>query len=270
MKQLPTAMAQAGARLLRDRRPDHRPTLLVLGTAHFANPRRDFINFEVEDVLADRRQREIVALVEQLATFRPTHVAVEFPLVRQDDLDKRYQDLRKDRYQLSRNEVDQLGLRLAATLGLERICAVDWNEGPPGDVEHYDWGAYAQSHGQETFLSAMKDPQYARSTCPPLGEQTIVGWIRELNEPERLAASHRAHFDIASIGDEAQQPGANWVGHWYARNLRIFWNLVRLTERPEDRVLVVCGQGHAYLLRQFAIESGAFRLIDVAQVLQER
>jgi len=34
-------------------------------------------------------------------------------------------------------------------------------------------------------------------------------------------------------------------------------------------VLVVYGYGHAYLLRQFAAESGAFRVVDVGDVLKE-
>ena len=35
-------------------------------------------------------------------------------------------------------------------------------------------------------------------------------------------------------------------------------------------ILGVYGQGHAYLLRQFATESGAFRLVDVDAVLKNK
>ena len=46
--------------------------------------------------------------------------------------------------------------------------------------------------------------------------------------------------------------------------------IVRAADRPGDRMLVVYGYGHAYLLRQFAAESGAFRVVDVASVLEEK
>jgi hypothetical protein len=89
-----------------------------------------------------------------------------------------------------------------------------------------------------------------------------------MNRPQAILDNHRMYFDIATLGDSESQPGAAWVGTWYARNLRIFANLTRLTASPQDRILVIYGAGHAYLLRQFAIESNAFRLVDVDQVLK--
>ena len=71
-----TAAAQEPP-LLRDRTSDERPTLLILGAAHFANPGRDHNNIAVEDITTPARQREIEAVVQQLADFRPTHVAIE-------------------------------------------------------------------------------------------------------------------------------------------------------------------------------------------------
>lgn len=263
-------IAQDDIRLLRDRESDQRPALAVLGTAHFANPGRDLINREVEDVLSDRRQAEMLRLVEQLASFQPTHVAVEWPGDSREELDSRYRDFREGQYQLGRSEVDQIGLRLADMLDLERVYAVDWNGDPPGGFdEDYDWYSYAQSQGEDALLAAISDPEGASESHVPLEEQTIATWLGQLNEPERLAASHRMYFDIAMIGDEERQPGANWVGHWYARNLRIFRNLVALTDRPEDRILVIYGRGHAYLLRQFAVESGAFELVDLEEILDQ-
>jgi hypothetical protein len=37
-------------------------------------------------------------------------------------------------------------------------------------------------------------------------------------------------------------------------------NLTRLVGSPDERILLIIGAGHAYLLRQFARESGFFRL----------
>lgn len=262
------AVAQDDTRLLRDRAADQRPTLLVLGIGHLDNPGHDVVNTKVDDVLAPTRQAEINEVVEQLASYRPTHIAVEWPLKKQAALDARYRDYREGKYQLGRGEDEQIGLRLAAKLHLARVYAVDWLEEPPGNDQDYDWVAYGQAHGQKAQVSALLDPKRAIGIVP-LGTQTIGKWLLQLNLPQTLAADHRNYFDWAAIGDTEQQPGANWVGQWYARNLRIFTNLVRATERPEDRMLVVYGSGHAYLLRQFASESGAFRVVDVGSVLKE-
>lgn len=262
------AKAQDGA-LLRDRAPNERPVILILGLSHFANPGRDISNVEVDDVTTPRRQRELQEVAEALAAFNPTHVAVEWERSSQADLDERYGDYRASGYELGRNEVDQLGLRVAAMLNLDRVHAVDWNDYPPGEAELYDWLAFLQDRGENARIDALRDPRRLERYSVTLDEQSIGRWLYQMNEHERLAASNRIYFDIAAVGDGELQPGANWVGHWYARNLRIFSNLVEMARRPTDRVLVIYGQGHAYLLRRFAEESGAFRVVDVADVLDE-
>lgn len=263
-----SAQAQQGVELLRERAPVDRPALLVLGVAHFANPGRDVVSQQVDDVLSAKRQAEIEAVVEQLSRFNPTHVAVEWPANRQEALDARYRAYRQGKYTLSRNEVDQIGLRLAARQGLDRVIAADWNGQSPGDQAAYDWYEYGQSHGQSALVSAVIDPKRVLGQTELAG-QTITSWLRALNEPSALAASHRNYFDIAMIGDAAEQPGAAWVGHWYARNLRIFANLERSASGRGDRVLAIYGAGHAHLLTQFANESGAFDVQPISQFLQE-
>lgn len=263
------ALAKDDTRLLHERTPGQQPSLLVLGSGHLNNPGRDLFNTKVDDVLADPRQKEIAAIVEQLAAFRPTHIAVEWPAKSQARLDARYRDYREGRLQLGRDETDQLALRLAAKSGLSRVYAVDWNEEPPGSDQDYDWPAYGQAHGQKALVAAIGDPKRAIGIVA-LGTQSLGSWLLQLNEPETLLAGHRNYFDWARVGDHERQPGANWVGAWYARNLRIFNNIVDLTDRSQDRILVIYGQGHAYLLRQFATESRALRLVDVDAVLKNR
>src|SRR5687767_2952087 len=87
------------------------PSLLVVGTPHFASAGRHVVNVTVPDVLTPERQREIEAVVDRLAAFRPTRVAVEWDADDQGRLDQRYADYRAGRYSLSANEIDQIGLR---------------------------------------------------------------------------------------------------------------------------------------------------------------
>jgi hypothetical protein len=263
------ASAQDEVRLLRDRAEEERPALLVLGAMHFANPGLDMINVEVENLLSDHRQTEIAAAVDELAAWAPTRIAVEWPEAAQAALDEAYRAYRAGDRALEVREAEQLGFRLAAQLGHERVYAVDWNGAGPGEQAAYDWPAWAEANGQGARVAAIADPTRLGSIVA-LEEQSVGAWLRALNAPERLLANHRIYFDIAAIGDDEAQPGATWVGHWYARNLRIFDNLVDLAPSPEDRVLVIYGQGHAHLLRQFAEESGAFALDDVENVLSGR
>jgi hypothetical protein len=261
------AHPQESVSLIRERAPIDRPALLIVGTGHFANSGRDIKNQQIDDVLAAKRQAEIATLVEQLAAFKPTHIVVEWPADRQAALDARYKAFREGSYTLTRNEIDQVGLRLAAKLKLSRVIAADWNAQSPGDPAAYNWYEYGQAHGQSGLISAIIDPKRMLGDVP-LTDQSLTQWLKTLNAPEALAASHRNYFDIATVGDAAAQPGAAWVGHWYARNLRIFTKLESLDAGRNDRILVLYGAGHAYLLSQFAEESGAFAITPVREVLK--
>lgn len=261
-----SALAGGSSPLLRDRPPTQRPQLLIVGVAHFDSPARDLVNTEVADVLESRRQQELTHLTDRLAAYGPTHVVVEWPKSRQSELDTRYGEFRAGRYALGRSEVDQIGVRLAARAGLAAVHAVDWNGFPPGDIAEYDWHAYAKATDQGDRVEAIRAPTSSRDV-QPLREQPLEQWLLELNAPASLANKHRVYFDYVMFGDDTRQPGSNWVGHWYARNLRIFSNLVRLSSDPMAHIVMVYGVGHAYLLRQFAQESGAFTVVDLREVL---
>jgi hypothetical protein len=253
--------------LLRDRLPHARPSLMVVGTPHLANPGRDVVNAHVDDVLAPARQGEIAAIVDALAAYRPTRVVVEFPVARQSELDQRYAAYRAGTYTLTRDESDQIGLRLAAKLDLPRVYAGDWNGMPPGDEASMDWDAYATRTGKTAVVAAIRDPRTAE--VQDLANTPLPALLARLNTADALAARNRRYFDYAMLGDDAEAPGANWTANWYGRNLRIFARLVRIADARDDRVLVVYGAGHAPLLRQFADQSGAFLVIDPVPYLRD-
>lgn len=239
--------------------------LLIVGAPHFGNPARDVVNVRVPDVLAAERQREIEAVVDRLAAFRPTRVAIEWPADGQVRLDRRYADYRAGRYALTADERDQIGLRLAARLGLERVDAVDWSGDAPGQWSDYDYPAWAEAHGRGAEwrgwvarFQAEADADARLMACTP-----VSAWLRKVNTPEYRLANHRTYFYVARIGDAlGPNPGAAWVGTWYARNLRILNNLLALAPGPQERVVAIYGAGHGYLLDQQARESDAFEVAD--------
>ena len=87
-----------------------------------ANPGRDIFNTQADDVLAPKRQAEIAQLLEVLRKFQPTKIAIESdpngPRPRQ------YIEYLAGTYTLTRNEIDQVGFRLAKELGHKAIYPV--------------------------------------------------------------------------------------------------------------------------------------------------
>lgn len=77
-----------------------------------------------------------------------------------------------------------------------------------------------------------------------------------LNQPEWVRSTHQQFLRYSRIGLGDGYPGANWLGYfWYPRNIKTFVNLTRITESADDRILLIIGAGHTYLIQQFLEES---------------
>jgi len=255
-----SGLGAAPTPLISERPEPQRPTLMVLGSVHLGNPNRDLHDARVDDVLAPERQRQIGRVVDALAAWKPTRVAVEWPHKDQGELDRRYADYRAGRRRLKPDETDQIGLRLAAKLNLPRVEAVDWNENAPGADADYDWQVGAKIGHEEGRLAALSDPKVSEKETRLVQTHTVAGFLRIINRPAYLAGMNRVYYDFALLGGPEVNPGANWVGYWHARNLKILDNLIRLDARPDERILLVIGAGHAHLLDEYAPDSHAFRL----------
>src|SRR6185369_5442370 len=79
-----------------------RATILILGTYHFDNPGQDAVNLQADDVLAPKRQAEIETVIEKLARYGPTKIAIEAPY-RNTTWPDRYKQFVAGSYTLGRN-----------------------------------------------------------------------------------------------------------------------------------------------------------------------
>jgi hypothetical protein len=238
--------------------------VLVLGTYHFANPGLDVVKTEVADVLSVTKQAEIRAVVEAIALFRPTRIAVEHVPAAAARLDSLYRAYRAGRHELSRDETEQLGFRLAAMLQHERVYPIDHRgEFPFGAVMEY-----AQAN-DPAFVRFVQE-EIARITAESNREQRehTVGEILRLgNDPAKLAHGHGAYMRFARVGAGDTYVGAELLSKWYDRNIRIFANLQRLVE-PGDRILVIIGSGHAPILRELITYDPTMLLVEAVDYLR--
>ena len=230
--------------------------VMIVGGYHMSNPGHDVHDVKADDVLASRRQKEIVAITDALARFRPTKVAVEWPA---DIVTERYPKYLAGTLAPSHNEVVQLGFRLAQTAHAEGVWGIDADGEFPWD----ELLAYAKAHGQGGLMEA-EDAELVRETAEEndiLAHGTISQELRHLNDPAHVLHDHQFYRRILRIGSGADQPGATLDADWYKRNFLICANLVQLS-RPGDRIVVFYGSGHAFLLRQCVSETPGFRLIE--------
>lgn len=236
--------------------------VMVVGVFHMSNPGRDIHNVKVDDVLEPKRQAEIAAVTDALARFKPTKIGVEWPA---DVVTERYQQYLAGTLPPSRNEVVQLGFRLA-----KKADANVYSLDADGDFPYERLKNFAETRGFSGLLeqqNAAMQKQVDEQTRL-LAQKGVAGNLRFLNDPARLKNDNAFYRSMLRIGLGADQPGADLVSSWYRRNLRICANLLQLA-KPGDRVVVFFGAGHAFLLRQCVTETPGFQLIEPNDYLPE-
>src|SRR5579875_1064953 len=154
-------------------------SVMVVAGFHMANPSHDMHNVQVPDVLEAKPQAEIAAVTEALSRFGPTAVMVEWPA---DVTSERYAKYMAGTLPPSRNEVVQLGFRLAKTAGLRQVYGIDVD----GQFPYEPVQTFAQAHGQTAILeraNAAIEATVAAET-ELLKTKGIAATLRYLNEPE--------------------------------------------------------------------------------------
>jgi hypothetical protein len=241
-----------------------RPQIMIFGTHHMDNPNLDYIKTNYADVLAEPRQQQVKDLVKRLEAFAPTHVALEVLPERTERLNERYRQYLAGAYTLTRNEVDQVGLRLARTMGHSEVHCIDHHQ----DLDFDGVFQYVAEHGLtelkaeiEALLAELQATQQRLEA-----EESIIDLLRYFNSPEHDDL-HQIYLRPALVGAGDNWIGAEMTANWYARNLKMYANILRLAQRPEDRIFVLVGAGHGALLREFLRQTPQVDLVDPASYL---
>jgi hypothetical protein len=237
--------------------PTKKARVLVLGVFHMDNPGQDMFNLQVDDVLTLKRQKEISDLAEALKKFQPTKIAIEAP-VGSEKVKKQYEDYLAGRYALTRNEIDQIGYRLAKELGHKQVYGIDIR----GDFPFDAIAEFTKKNGKEDALNNLvaEVPKELETMSAILKQGTVTDLLRYINQDEQVRKNHHFYMNLAQFAGNGEFPGPDLLAAWYQRNIRIYSNLHGIIESPEDRVLVIYGSGHLFWLRRDVLDSADLEL----------
>jgi hypothetical protein len=242
--------------------PRSKPEILIVGTYHMNNPGHDIFNSQADDVLSPRRQTEMAELLAVLKTFRPTKVAIE-SVVFDDTRKKQYADYLAGKHTLTRNEIEQVGFRLAKELGHAEIYPVDYD----GDFPWQRLINFAKATGRTKEWDQLVAEMGAhfKQQNEFLPRHTILETLLFMNEDARVATDVGFYFREVHFGEPADYAGADLLTSWYQRNMRIYANITNLIGSPNERILVLYGAGHLGWLRQAAAGDPTVKLRKLAE-----
>ncbi len=227
-----------------------------------ANPGRDIHNMQADDVLSPKRQQEIAQLLEVLKRFHPTKIAIEAD-VGSPRVAREYADYLAGKYTLSPNEIDQIGYRLAKELGQHAVYPVDEEaDFPYGRVVNY-----AKANGLGDKFQAMEAATgvEVKEEGNFLHSHTVLEMFEYLNSDAMSAKGIATYYAFVPYGDPSDYAGPDLLAAWYERNIRIYHNIVKLIDSPDERVLVIYGAGHLGWLQQDVSNDPTVKLRKLAE-----
>ena len=244
--------------------------VMVLGTYHFNNPGLDVVNMASDDVLAENRQAELRLLADRLSQFQPTVIAVEKVRTEEDFIDPGYAGFTETDLETQRNEIVQIGYRVANKLGIDRVYSVDEQDGEIAFFPFDTVQRYAQETGQSEYIEKLiaSLQEDAGGMMKDMEGTSLLELLARHNDVDLTNRMHSEfYYSLMKLADADNHPGAALNYGWYARNALIFSNIAANT-RPGDRVLVIYGAGHNYWLRHFVEATPGFQLVDPLPYLE--
>ncbi|RZJ87610.1 MAG: hypothetical protein EON88_22620, partial [Brevundimonas sp.] len=155
--------------------------VIVVGTFHFDNPGLDLANASIDPVTTPAKQAELAQVAEDLARFRPTAVAVERIAADTATLaDPRWPDFTAATLTTDADERMQVGYRLAARAGVDRVYAID-EQPDEGEHDYFPFdrvAAWAAAHGREAELNALvAEPGQFSAEMEANQRVHTLGWL---------------------------------------------------------------------------------------------
>jgi len=242
-----------------------RPEVLVLGVYHMSNPGRDIFNMKADNVLSHKRQDEIAQVIAALKKFNPTKIVVEQE-VGDEGVQKNYSDYLVGKHELTNNETEQLGFRLAKELGHKSV----YPEDTEGDFPLQRLINYAKGSGRSKELDAIMSEigEMVKAQDAYLQSHTVLETLLYMNAEEKVAEDVGYYYREAAIGEPDDWPGADLLAEWFRRNARIYTNVMQLVASPGERVLVIFGAGHLGWLRLDFAGNPKLRLRKLSEFAQ--
>jgi hypothetical protein len=238
--------------------------VMVLGAYHFGNPGKDLNNAKVDDVMAPKRQAELAEVIARLARFKPTKIMVEMSPTSEDFTIAEYRTRGAEVLATDRNEIVQIGYRLALKLGHKDVYAVDEQS---NTVDYFPFDkvqAGAATYGQSAQLAPLmaqgatwvKDFETAQKIKSI--RQLLIG----MNAPNYSSDEMRDfYYPMLQFGKGADLPGADLNAAWYLRNAKIFGKVMQVA-KSGDRVVLLYGAGHVFWLKHLAAHTPGYTLVE--------
>ncbi|PKV52849.1 hypothetical protein ATE84_4978 [Aquimarina sp. MAR_2010_214] len=217
--------------------------IMIVGTLHFG-----------KDILEPHNQENIVKLVKTISKYNPTKVVLEWEPSALSIVNKEYQSFVVDTFNISnkRNEVYQLGFRIAKNMKHDSIYLFDNQTEFIGSLENFSFdsfGEYAKQNDDGFYNIYEKHlTKIFNQNQKIYKNHNLYDRIALMNSPTaQKFNAQRMHMYEIRVGIQKNWIGPDWLARSYQRNIRMAGNILKMAQTG-DRILVIVGDNHKWTL----------------------
>lgn len=236
--------------------------VMVLGTYHFRQE-------DHYDELSPENQIHIQQILTALAEFEPTKVVVEWEPARSVKTNEAYRSFLQGEFKIDTlpNEVFQLGFRMAQKMGHDSIYLFDDKTPYIGSLDGFTFeklADYANQNDQGFYNrhEAMIRDRYLHNE-QLIKSQNLYDNLLLRNSPEAVKVdAERMHMYEMRVGIQKNWMGPDWLGRYYQRNIRMMANVLKSADTEKDRILIIVGANHKWVLDDLFEYTPDFELVS--------
>ena len=255
---------------------------MLLGTYHFGGNTPDK-NKAIDDMMSQKRQAEIEAVLEDLAKFNPQQIMIEYTPRYDSVINKMYQAYCNEntvpkQKSFAESETFQIAMRLGKLLKVPRITPVDFaeREDTVSAIAALNW-SYRKKLGQY-FGDLVKPGDYGISLLNDIRQsQTkfLTDTIPVIPVREALLRLNTNQWQqdamytgkLAFMDKNPANMGAELAEMTMFRDFHIFSNIINAVTAKTERILLVIGASHVGVLTNWFRSHPSFEVVPVANYL---
>ncbi|WP_332737556.1 DUF5694 domain-containing protein [Flavihumibacter sp.] len=252
--------------------------VLLIGTFHFHNPGADIAQTDKFDVLTEKSQKELDIIAQRIKAFAPDKIFVEWDYAASRELDSlyalhlenKYFDYIENKYPKNtfykENEIFQLAFRAAKLSGNKKVYAIDTHTEFPFDSLLISMERAKQTELKDNIFKRIKE--FEETDNKNKSKYSLTQLLLEYNKQSNRnydLGSYITMFNAAGTANDFTGPGL--VANWYKRNLLMYSFVQKLTEKNDNKIVILVGAGHAALFKHFIDLDENFKVVELSDIL---
>ena len=253
--------------------------VILIGTYHFNNPGNDAAKVVERNILSEKNQLGLEDITNAIIhKNKPDQIFVESAFSKRNHLNQLYQLYLNNEYNkftdtlqnkrlkrfYTEGETFQLAFRLAKKSGHHEIFSID-------TLIEMRFDLLLKLLNADPELKKEYDIKLAelsKSTNKAIEKEKLRDVFLALNEDHHLAENIGFYLSFFNrIGIKDDYFGSKLVSDWYKRNLFMYANFQNQLNKSAKTVVVLVGEGHASLLKDFLKNDDHFNLIELNNAL---